>query len=808
MRLHKANFAGLTSPGQQSEMKAILAGSWPPLKPLPVFKYETAEYRATIDFDKKRGEWACRKTSLPSNEVQELRGGLREITLALPHGEAETFVEAAESQEPELERETNRRLQAIREWREKYENGARFFELRDFLSERRRAELDDSLRLSLTARQLQFNPKNAANVFDDLSVAGGRFAALIDLAKRIKENQGIDPQAQGEESGPDAEPALDHAQQSEGIGALEIVHVQNDQKDASTGEEPVPIAEAAEPRADADEFPALAIKDIFPEQGHAPLAERMVHAPTQLETETTEVVDADSPCDVDEFPSITIKDVSREQERAPLVERMGHTPTQPLEAETAEVVDADSPSEADEFPAVTIKNVSEEPERTPLAEWLGHRVSHEYETEASEILDDGSASLVEPPHEEEPRSPVMRGIGAQARATRSFFNRIEDAARAKDAKELFSENRIEDSYSRFPALRISAFQVNVFAILFLFAVTSFTVGLTVGRGPLGKRLREPPKLFLAADSKPPALPDADSPVLTDQGDESTPQTPTPPVASSHDSADAHGPGEATPSEEKSKTGTRTATVSGLENAGDRDSAQVVPTDADSSPRIEPRPPAKPVPGSEPNGAIGPIVRNVWPPARSKLVRPHKVVRSIHNAPRSRAPYRLTSPFAEPPHLPRASAILVTVPGGGSQPFKVSFPEKTIAATSSLAMTSQLSVFVSGAPGPALAYRSARLEAGDLVSFGWPRYRRPADGYGFAETIRVRATIGQLGQVQEVKFLSGSTALLPATTEAIRQWRYAPTLLDKRPVQAQQDITIEFRPLQYSSQLRTQHLPHN
>src|SRR5215472_12472041 len=116
MRLHKANFAGLTSPGQQSEMKAILAGSWPPLKPLPVFKYETAEYRATIDFDKKRG-------------------GLREITLALPHGEAETFVEAAESQEPELERETNRRLQAIREWREKYENGARFFELRDFLSE-------------------------------------------------------------------------------------------------------------------------------------------------------------------------------------------------------------------------------------------------------------------------------------------------------------------------------------------------------------------------------------------------------------------------------------------------------------------------------------------------------------------------------------------------------------------------------------------------------------------------------------------------------------------------------------------------
>src|SRR6516225_5632566 len=107
MRSTKANIAGLTSLGQQSEMKSILAGTWPPLKPLPVFKYETVEYRATIDFDKKRGEWVCRKMSLPSNEVQELRGGLAEITLALPHGEAEMLTEGAEQQEQELEKDTN-----------------------------------------------------------------------------------------------------------------------------------------------------------------------------------------------------------------------------------------------------------------------------------------------------------------------------------------------------------------------------------------------------------------------------------------------------------------------------------------------------------------------------------------------------------------------------------------------------------------------------------------------------------------------------------------------------------------------------
>src|SRR5262249_38237294 len=152
MRSTKANIAGLTSSFQQAEMKSILAGTWPPLKPLPVFKYETVDYRATIDFDKKRGEWVCRKTSLPSNTVLELRGGLREITLALPHDEEEVFTEEAEQQEQELERDINRRVQAIHDWRENYESGALYFELRDHLTESQQTEVDDSLRLSLTAR--------------------------------------------------------------------------------------------------------------------------------------------------------------------------------------------------------------------------------------------------------------------------------------------------------------------------------------------------------------------------------------------------------------------------------------------------------------------------------------------------------------------------------------------------------------------------------------------------------------------------------------------------------------------------------
>jgi TonB family protein len=136
------------------------------------------------------------------------------------------------------------------------------------------------------------------------------------------------------------------------------------------------------------------------------------------------------------------------------------------------------------------------------------------------------------------------------------------------------------------------------------------------------------------------------------------------------------------------------------------------------------------------------------------------------------------------------------------------PEKPIAASASFAMTSQLSVFVSPEPGRAVTNKAARLQAGELVSFVWPRYPRPGDRYGWSETVKVRTTIGKLGQVLDVKHVSGSISLLPAAVSAIRLWRYKPTLLNKRPVQVQQDVTIEFRPPQYLSHVPTQHPAHN
>jgi len=136
------------------------------------------------------------------------------------------------------------------------------------------------------------------------------------------------------------------------------------------------------------------------------------------------------------------------------------------------------------------------------------------------------------------------------------------------------------------------------------------------------------------------------------------------------------------------------------------------------------------------------------------------------------------------------------------------PEEPIAASSLFAMTSQLSVLIAPEPRPAVTHKPARLQAGELVSFVWPRYPRPGDRHEASETVKVRTSIGKLGQVLDIKLVSGSTSLLPAAMSAIRQWRYKPTLLNKRPIEAQRDVTIEFRPPQYLSHVTTQHPSHN
>jgi len=406
-----------------------------------------------------------------------------------------------------------------------------------------------------------------------------------------------------------------------------------------------------------------------------------------------------------------------------------------------------------------------------------------------EILDASPLSLVEDLQEKVHRHTPVADFAPQVRT---------------DKVEL-SADRIEDSSSHFYVLEISGFQVA--AVMFLFAVISLALGLTVGRGPLGIHLRDAQKSILAVDAASPALPN--------RLGETTSRTSTPPAANTFDTPAVNPPApeteeslmdsdnssganklhDATPSEEKSKESTR-----------DSESFAKVPSaDSNSSPTMESKPSANPEASPERKGSTGLIAP---PPVNSQPAHSPKAVGPISGAPGNPTPRRVTPATRAAPHLSSPSTVLVAGPGDGSKPFRLILLEKPIAASSSFAMTSQLSVLVAPEPGPAPAHKPARLQAGELVSFVWPRYPRPGDRHGSSETVKVRTTIGELGQVLDVKHVSGSVSLLPAAMSAIRLWRYKPTLLNRRPVQAQQDVTIEFRPPQHLPRVPTRHPSHN
>ena len=759
----RPNIAGLASPVQQAEMKLLLAGKWPPLKPLPVFKYETDEYRASIDFDKTRGEWVCHTIFLPSNKVQELRGGLTEITMTLPPGQAEVFAECAatENLEQELEKDASRRLQGMQEWRKNYGNGALYADLQDYLSESQQDEIEDSIRLTLTARQLQFNPKNVAYVFDALSKAVGTLATLIESAQRKKTMQVADLPAKAEAAAPDAEGDMPvEAIQPMRERRLQMRATPDSrayvQLDDTNGGTVLNISEtgmavvAADPLVLDDYLPRILLKIPDSSQG----IEISAHIVWLAESNKS--------------AGIRFVDLTTEARNQISNWIASENPAPEFEGLTPAPVESLIPATLESFPEEPIESVLPEQNQPSSPEPVARPASEACRIVTPKILDAGPPSFVGELQERVHHHAAVAGFGPQVRT-----------GKAPPSKE-----RVENSPSRLYVLEISGFQVT--AVAFLFAVVSVAVGFTVARGPLGKRVRDAQESILAVD--------ATSSALLSRPSGTASRTFTPPAENTLVAPVVHPPAQAT-----AESGLESPSAPSLKVRPEYSTTRVGPIGPSSA--TTPRPVTEfdnPKGSPERKGSAGLVARDAPPPANSQ------------SAPSSKAvgPRRVTPGRDAAPRVSAASTILVTGPGDGSKPFRLTLPEKPIAASSSFAMTSQLSVLIAAGGGPAATHKPARLQAGELVSFVWPRYPRPGERHGSSETVRVRTTIGELGQVLDVKLVSGSTSLLPAATSAIRQWRYKPTLLNKRPVQAQQDVTIEFRPPQYLSHLTTQHPAHN
>jgi protein TonB len=79
----------------------------------------------------------------------------------------------------------------------------------------------------------------------------------------------------------------------------------------------------------------------------------------------------------------------------------------------------------------------------------------------------------------------------------------------------------------------------------------------------------------------------------------------------------------------------------------------------------------------------------------------------------------------------------------------------------------------------------------LISQPRPVYPQLARQARIQGTVRFSAIIGKDGTIQNLTLVSGHPLLVASATEAVRQWRYKPTLLNGEPVEVVTQIDVNF-----------------
>ena len=95
--------------------------------------------------------------------------------------------------------------------------------------------------------------------------------------------------------------------------------------------------------------------------------------------------------------------------------------------------------------------------------------------------------------------------------------------------------------------------------------------------------------------------------------------------------------------------------------------------------------------------------------------------------------------------------------------------------------------------PAPIRVGGNIQAARLTNQMMPVYPEEASEERIAGTVRLEATITREGTIKELRVLEGHPLLVEAALEAVRQWRYQPTLLNGMPVEVLTSVLITFKP---------------
>ena len=85
-----------------------------------------------------------------------------------------------------------------------------------------------------------------------------------------------------------------------------------------------------------------------------------------------------------------------------------------------------------------------------------------------------------------------------------------------------------------------------------------------------------------------------------------------------------------------------------------------------------------------------------------------------------------------------------------------------------------------------------LQMGTLVQRVDPVYPEDAKQQGIEGTVKLHVIFSREGAVESLILVSGPPLLVRAAADAVRQWRYSPTVLNGQAMETEEDVTVVFR----------------
>jgi TonB family protein len=123
--------------------------------------------------------------------------------------------------------------------------------------------------------------------------------------------------------------------------------------------------------------------------------------------------------------------------------------------------------------------------------------------------------------------------------------------------------------------------------------------------------------------------------------------------------------------------------------------------------------------------------------------------------------------------------------------------KKTKASAGLGSNGQMAAAPPPAPGTQTPTMPGQIRIGGaimaqkLIDKPLPPYPPLAKQARIQGVVRFDAVIGRDGSVSNLKLISGHPLFVPNATEAVRQWRYQPTLLNGQPVEVVTQVDVNF-----------------